>query len=66
MMKPLDPETLNTLTKYENYSITSRSYDTTRQPIGLEIILGCFAATPTRLLHEQVILDAGYGTGNYL
>ena len=66
MMKPLDPETLNTFTEYENYSVTSHSYDTTRQPIGLEVILGCFAATNTRPLHEQIILDAGCGTGNYL
>ena len=66
MNKPLDLATLNTLTEYENYSVTSHSYDTTRQPIGLEVILGCFAATNTRPLHEQVILDAGCGTGNYL
>ena len=66
MIKPFDSETLNTLTEYENYSVTSHSYDTTRQPIGLEIILGCFAATNTRPLHEQIILDAGCGTGNYL
>jgi len=66
MMKPLDSETLNTFTEYENYSVTSNSYDTTRQPIGMEVILGCFAATDTRPLHEQVILDAGCGTGNYL
>ena len=66
MMKPLDPETLNTITEYENYSVTSHLYDTTRQPIGLEVILGCFAATNTRPLHEQVIFDAGCGTGNYL
>jgi ubiquinone/menaquinone biosynthesis C-methylase UbiE len=65
-MKPFNPEILNPLTEYENYSDTSQSYDTTRQPIGLEIILGCFAATDTRPLHEQVILDAGCGTGNYL
>jgi ubiquinone/menaquinone biosynthesis C-methylase UbiE len=66
MMKPLDSETLNTSTEYENYSVTSHLYDTTRQPIGLEVILGCFAATNTRPLHEQTILDAGCGTGNYL
>ena len=65
-MKPFDSETLNTSTDYENYSVTSHSYDTTRQPIGLEVILGCFAATNTRPLHEQTILDAGCGTGNYL
>jgi len=65
-MQPLDPATLNTLTEYEDYSVTSHSYDTTRRPIGVEVILGCFAATNTRPLHEQVILDAGCGTGNYL
>ncbi len=66
MVKPPDPAILNTLTEYENYSVTSHSYDTTRKPIGLEVILGCFAATDTRPLHEQAILDAGCGTGNYL
>ena len=66
MMQPISSEPLQTLTDYENYSVTSQTYDTTRNPIGLEIILGCFAATNTRPLHEQVILDAGCGTGNYL
>ncbi len=66
MMKPITSEPLYTHTDYENYSVTSQTYDTTRNPIGLEIILGCFAATNTRPLHEQVILDAGCGTGNYL
>ncbi len=51
---------------YENYSLVAGTYDDTRIPIGLEIILGCFAATNTRPLHEQAILDAGCGTGNYL
>lgn len=53
-------------TDYENYSLAAHTYDDTRIPIGLEIILGCFAATSTRPLHEQAILDAGCGTGNYL
>ena len=56
----------STSTDYENYSLTANTYDDTRIPIGLEIILGCFAATSTRPLHEQAILDAGCGTGNYL
>ncbi|MEQ9358101.1 class I SAM-dependent methyltransferase [Coleofasciculus chthonoplastes] len=51
--------------EYENYQNTSKSYDTTRIPIGIEILLGCFATNPRPLL-EQVILDGGCGTGNYI
>ena len=53
-LKPQEP---SVTTDYENYSIVALSYDDTRVPIGLEIILGCFAATDNRPLHEQVILD---------
>lgn len=48
---------------YENYQNTSKSYDTTRIPIWIEILLGCFETNPCPLL-EQVILDGGCGTGN--
>jgi ubiquinone/menaquinone biosynthesis C-methylase UbiE len=51
--------------EFENYHETSKRYDKTRAPIGIEILLGCFASTP-RALTEQRILDAGCGTGNYL
>lgn len=51
--------------EYENYRETSQSYDKTRVPIGIEILLGCFASTP-RPLAEQTILDGGCGTGNYI
>lgn len=51
--------------EFEDYHTTSKSYDNTRVPIGYEIVLGCFASTP-RPLHDQIILDAGCGTGNYL
>lgn len=51
--------------EFENYQETSKKYDTTRIPIGTEILLGCFAATP-RLLSQQTILDGGCGTGNYI
>ena len=50
---------------FENYQETSKSYDTTRIPIGTEILLGCFASTP-HLLSQQIILDGGCGTGNYV
>lgn len=50
---------------FENYQETSKKYDTTRVPIGTEILLGCFASTP-RLLSQQTILDGGCGTGNYI
>jgi ubiquinone/menaquinone biosynthesis C-methylase UbiE len=56
----------STAADYENYSQVAKTYDETRIPVGVEIILGCFAATGTQPLHEQAILDAGSGTGNYL
>ena len=49
---------------YEDYSATSVKYDDTRVTIGLEIIVGCL--TNGRRLDQQVVLDAGCGTGNYL
>ena len=51
--------------EYENYQDISKKYDNTRIPIGIEILLGCFAFTPRPLL-EQSIIDCGCGTGNYL
>ncbi|NQV33618.1 MAG: class I SAM-dependent methyltransferase, partial [Phycisphaeraceae bacterium] len=51
--------------EFENYQETSQCYDQTRTPIGIEILLGCFASTP-RPLSEHRILDAGCGTGNYI
>ena len=50
---------------FENYQETSKKYDTTRVPIGIEVLLGCFASTP-RPLSQQTILDGGCGTGNYI
>ncbi len=52
------------MSKYENYSEVAQHYDTTRQPIGSEILLGALAlarqsGAPFRLL------DAGCGTGAY-
>ncbi len=51
--------------EFENYQDTSKSYDTTRIPIGVEILLDWVATSP-RPLAEQVILDGGCGTGNYI
>lgn len=51
--------------EYENYDSTSVSYNETRTPIGLPIILKHLTATPVAL-NEQTVLDAGCGTGNYL
>ncbi|NEQ82656.1 MAG: class I SAM-dependent methyltransferase [Moorea sp. SIO2I5] len=51
--------------EFENYQETSKSYDTTRVSIGKEILLGCFASTP-RPLSQQIVLDGGCGTGNYI
>jgi len=52
------------MSSYENYTVTSSHYDATREPIGVEIILGCLARGG-RPLAEQVLVDAGCGTGSY-
>lgn len=51
--------------EYEDYNSTSGSYDNTRVPIGVPLILDYLASTPT-LLSEQTVLDAGCGTGTCL
>ena len=51
--------------EFENYQETSQSYDETRIPVGVEILLGCFASMSCPL-DQQTILDGGCGTGNYL
>ena len=52
------------MSSYENYTQKSRNYDKTREPVGTEISIGCFAHAPVPL-DRAVILDAGCGTGNY-
>ena len=52
------------MSSYESYEETSQSYDETRKPVGIGVILGCLALGRKRL-DEMVILDAGCGTGNY-
>ncbi len=52
------------MSSYENYTQKSRNYDKTREPVGTEISVGCFAHAPVPL-DQTVILDAGCGTGNY-
>ena len=49
---------------YENYTRVSELYDETREPVGVEIIIGLLASG-ARALSELVLLDAGCGTGNY-
>lgn len=51
--------------EFEDYDTTSGSYDQTRVPVGLPIILDYLASTPT-VLSEQTVLDAGCGTGSCL
>ncbi len=51
--------------EFEDYDSTSGSYNNTRIPVGLPIILGYLASTPVAM-SEQTVLDAGCGTGNYL
>ena len=52
------------MSSYENYTATSAHYDATREPIGVEVILGCLSRG-ARSLAEQTLIDAGCGTGNY-
>jgi SAM-dependent methyltransferase len=52
------------LSSYENYTHKSGNYDKTREPIGTEILVGCFAHAPVPL-DRTVVLDAGCGTGSY-
>ena len=51
--------------EYEDYSETSKTYNQTRIPIGVDILVECFA-TNSKPLNEQSILDGGCGTGNYI
>lgn len=50
---------------YENYNDKSTTYTNLRQAIGLKQQLAHFQSQETPL-NEQVLLDAGCGTGNYL
>ena len=52
------------LSTYEDYGDAANHYDSSRVPVGPEIILGHLAAGPTPLGEVQ-LLDAGCGTGNY-
>jgi SAM-dependent methyltransferase len=52
------------VSSYENYMHKSGNYDKTREPIGTEILVGCFAHGPVPL-DRTVVLDAGCGTGSY-
>jgi SAM-dependent methyltransferase len=52
------------LSSYEDYTQKSGNYDKTREPVGTEIFVGCFAHAPVPL-DRTVVLDAGCGTGSY-
>ncbi len=52
------------MSSFKDYDSASRHYDTTRIPIGIEIITGCLVRH-SRPLDELVLLDAGCGTGAY-
>ena len=65
MTRPFSHSLPAALAEYENYDETAKTYDSTRSPVGLEIVLGCFAAS-VRPLATQTIADGGCGTGNYL
>jgi ubiquinone/menaquinone biosynthesis C-methylase UbiE len=52
------------MSEFENYHEISRHYDLTRVPVGLEIIAKALGLSPTPLA-DQILLDAGCGTGAY-
>jgi len=53
------------MSQFEDYTSTSENYDLTRRPAGMKFILRALARGP-RPLAEQIVLDAGCGTGNYV
>ena len=52
------------MSKFEDYTKTSGSYDKTRLPAGVEIILGALAKQDSPF-DQLTLLDAGCGTGNH-
>jgi len=53
--------------EYCPYSETSKVYDQTRKPLGLNIALGAFALNGCGIpLEKQRLLDVGCGTGSFL
>jgi SAM-dependent methyltransferase len=59
-----EPRGETALSSYEDYTRKSANYDKTREPVGTEILVGCFAHAPVPL-DRTVVLDAGCGTGSY-
>jgi len=54
-------------TSFVNYMDASKSYDLAREALGCDIILGAMATSKCgKPLHQQRLLDAGCGTGNYI
>ncbi len=52
------------MSRFEDYTRASENYDLTRRPAGMKFILRALARGP-RPLAEQIVLDAGCGTGSY-
>jgi SAM-dependent methyltransferase len=52
------------MSNYEDYDRISRSYDQTRRPIGIDLILYCLSRFG-RPPDETTLLDAGCGTGSF-
>lgn len=54
-------------TSFVNYMDASKNYDSARDPLGCEIILGAMALSGiNKPIGDQHLLDTGCGTGNYI
>ncbi|MFX1294727.1 MAG: class I SAM-dependent methyltransferase [Promethearchaeota archaeon] len=61
----MNDDSIQNSTEFEDYNQTSEIYDITRIPVGIEIIIGVLANNNLPL-NQQVLLDTGCGTGNYI
>jgi len=61
------PDKQNGETSFVNYMDACKNYDSAREALGCNLILGAMATSGiNKPINEQHLLDAGCGTGNYV